>query len=266
MLYVVYHILGYRSHSRNRWRRHVFVVYHIERAGIGMKLFLGLDMETTGIDTKTCDILEVGAVLYDFDSHQPVVIINELITGTVTPEITELTGIRQEHLGLAGKDLKEVLTSLSPWYQTCQGVIAHNGLMFDQPVLYRHAQALGVHLPERPWIDSMIDFPYPPSTTSFRLSHIAADHGILNTNSHRAFSDVLTMLAITEKYDIDKAFELAQSPIVIVKAHVVYDNRELASKRRFRWNSSAKVWEKNMRRQAWEEQKNGWEFTSSIIG
>jgi len=231
-----------------------------------MKLFLGLDLETTGTDPKACEILEVGAVLYDFDTHQPVVIMDELIAGTVSPEITELTGIRQEHIELAGKDLKEVLTTLSRWYQTCQGVIAHNGTIFDQPVLYRHAEALGVPLPERIWVDSMTDFPYPPSTTSFKLSHIAADHGILNANSHRAFSDVLTMLAIVEKYNIDKAFELAQSPIVIVKAHVVYDNRELASKRRFHWNSSAKSWEKNMRRQAWEEQKNGWEFPSSIVG
>jgi len=243
------------------------VVSFDERIGTGMKLFLGLDLETTGTDPKTCEILEVGAVLYDFDTHQPVVIMDELITGTVSPEITELTGIRQEHLGLAGKDLKEVLTTLSVWHQTCQGVIAHNGLIFDQPVLYRHAEALGVPLPERIWIDTMMDLPFPPSMKSYNLGHLAYDHEIPPTFGHRALFDVLTMIRLVEKYNIDKAFELAQSPVVTVMAHVDFNNKDLAAVRKFHWNPApAKTWTRNMRRTAWAEQKSGWPFESSIIG
>ena len=42
-------------------------------------LLLGIDLETDGLDPKVNNILEVGAVLYDWDTKTPVQMLSEFI-------------------------------------------------------------------------------------------------------------------------------------------------------------------------------------------
>ena len=60
-----------------------------------MALILGIDVETTGFDEKTDEIIEVGMVLWHWDKKKPVLMANHLINPSIgiPDEITELTGI-----------------------------------------------------------------------------------------------------------------------------------------------------------------------------
>ncbi len=58
--------------------------------------------------------------------------------------------------------------------------------------------------------------------------------------SHRALFDVLTMLNILSKYNIDEIIKCAQSPLLRVTAHLDFDNKDLAIKSGFHWNKEKK--------------------------
>ncbi len=66
-----------------------------------MKL-LGIDVETTGLDTNNDRITEVGLVVWCTEKHAPLYLYNVNLLWPdmpeLTPEITALTGIDLEHL------------------------------------------------------------------------------------------------------------------------------------------------------------------------
>ncbi|WP_236715279.1 hypothetical protein [Leptospira interrogans] len=65
--------------------------------------------------------------------------------------------------------------------------------------------------------------------------------------SHRALFDVLTMLNILSKYNMDEIIQLAQTPLLRVTAHLDFDKKDLAIKSGFYWNKEKKIWAKVIR-------------------
>lgn len=211
-------------------------------------LLLGLDFETTGLDTKTCDVIEVGAVLWDPTRRVPLAMMSEFVSGPIVPsEITEITGIHQVDL-LLGQPIAAVRSSLLSLVEKANFIVAHNGTNFDRPIFERMIND------KVRWIDTSVDVPYPKHMTTRKLSHLAAEHGFANPFSHRAVFDVMTMLRVLSQYDIGPIIELSALPALTVVAEVSYDDREKVKARGYRWDGAKRRWSKIMKQPQLEKE------------
>ena len=208
-------------------------------------LILGLDLETSGLDKKECDILEFGAVLWHVEEKRPIKLFSQFnkdFQSEVPPEIEKLTGLNAFEIKKFGKSLRECLEELSFLMESAEFTIAHNGRNFDKPFLEENFKSIGLKMPEKVWIDTMIDLPYPDGMGTRKLSYLACEHGFVNPFPHRALTDVLSTLKILSHYDFEVVKEVAKSPLVQVIAQVSYDERHKPRQAGFRWDSERKYW------------------------
>jgi DNA polymerase III subunit epsilon len=187
-------------------------------------LVLGLDFESTDNDPQTCRITEIGAILFEIQSHQFVKVMSELIYAPdyaeSAPGAVESSGITDEMLIRWGSDAKRSLEVLLDLMQRADFIVAHNGLNFDQPLLSAEVARHGLLMPTVPWIDTLQDIPYPPKTTSKRLDHLVSDHNIPwdRRLSHRAVFDVAKMLLLLSAYDFEQILQYRNIPWVALRA------------------------------------------------
>lgn len=213
-------------------------------------LVLGLDLETTGLDWESDQIIEVGAVVWDTKNNRPVSLMNRLVDiggRELNPEIVELTGISNDDLDRFGISEEDALCELMDLAEHCDYVVAHNGTGFDRHFLDRALQKYDQSL-DMPWIDTLHDVPYRKDVKTRKLSYLAAEHKFLNPYSHRALFDVLTMMTVASEYDWQEIVELSQSPTLRVEAVVSYEERSKAKEAGFRWDAPNRVWIKDMKK------------------
>jgi DNA polymerase-3 subunit epsilon len=201
-----------------------------------MSVILGIDFETTGLDLANDRVTEVGLVLWDRTTKQPVSISGFFVKSDkeITPEITKLTGITKEMLDKFGRDEPTALSDIDSVIKQADYVIAHNGNDFDKPLLKNWYARSGNSLPDKLWLDSKTDLPEEAYGHSASLKYMACDHGFVY-EAHRAVSDVLAMLRILGQYDVDAVIETAKQPTVHVQALVTFDTNKLAKDRGYHW-------------------------------
>ena len=164
---------------------------------------LGFDVETTGLDTTSEYIIEVGAVLFDVDSvgnWTPLKGESFLIYEHSYPQLSELieslTGITDKILKLEGIPFHKAMAPVDELALEAEWVIAHNAI-FDKAMLLSQANRwnLSLHMLAMPWICSIQDLESNAGKTCKRLSHLALDYGVTVDPSvlHRATDDVTLM-------------------------------------------------------------------------
>lgn len=232
-----------------------------------MSLWLGLDLESTGLAVKEDRITEVGAVLWDHRAKKPVKIFHEFckIDKELSKEIVELTGITDEILLKFGKPFKTVAESLGEMFKHCTHVVCHNGTGFDRPIFEAECVRHNVAKWDRPWIDTSVDVPFPPNITVRKLSYLACEHGFVNPFAHRAVFDVMTMLKVLSCYDADEILRYAASPNLTIQAKVEYADRQKASSRGYRWNGETKQWLKTIKEFQLEKERAEAMFTVAVL-
>lgn len=210
-----------------------------------MATILGLDFETTGLDLENDRITEVGLVLWDIDTRQPIQISGFLVNTTkeITEEITALTGITRSVLDCFGWDEQKSFKTVYSAIQKADYVMAHNGNDFDRVLANNWGKRENQLLPDKVWIDTKTDLPQEAYGKSASLYYMAADHGFLY-DPHRAVSDVLAMLRILGKYDVSYVIDRAKQPTVHVQALVTFDTNKLAKERGYHWKPETKQWVK----------------------
>lgn len=227
-------------------------------------LLLGIDFETTGLDTKTLNLTEVGAVLWDTQLHRPIQLFNSLIHCPEVPaEITALNGLTADDCMKHGRPLEEVvgvLQGLVVKYLPAF-LVGHNCTNFDKLIFERFCTDIGVV----PWIDTSVDVPFPKSITTRKLSHLAAEHGFLNPFAHRALFDTMTMLRVLSHYDIEDVARSARTPNVTCIANVSYDDREKAKARGYRWDKGRGLWIKTMKQHQVEDEAKEAGFPVKVL-
>lgn len=213
---------------------------------------LGLDFETTGLDSTSCRVIEIGAVVWETDEKKPLAIMSELVRPdgfeTVPAEIVKITGITDEMIGQYAIPGKDGFVRLLKLMEGVDCVIAHNA-SFDRG--FFEAEVLRYGLPfdvnKIRWVDTMIDVPYPEEIQTRKLTYLAAEHGVLNNFAHRAVFDVLVMLRVLENYEIANVIERSNSPTMQVIAKVSFEEKDKAKGLGFRWNSKDKIWYKEFK-------------------
>ena len=218
-------------------------------------ILLSFDVETTGLDTANDRVIEFGAVLYStgqkkcLDNQGMLVQTDKIIT----QEITDITGITRSAVDNFGYTEGDAFNIIMQMMDSADAVIGYNVRRFDYAVLYNWAHRVGTTLPVKPWIDIFADLPWRVPVG--KLSHTAADHGILNLFPHSALADCQTTLAIANKYDPNMLLERAQSPVAILRSHQAQIDNDIVKKApfRFRWSPSKKWWWKAVKQQDLDE-------------
>jgi DNA polymerase-3 subunit epsilon len=217
-----------------------------------MTALLILDTETTGLDPKKDELIEIGAVLYDA-AIGAIVESRSLLVGAKSNAAEHINRIpvallqsgwattREEAVGCIC-DMVELGKSQYP--DRCY-IVAHN-VDFDRKWL--------PELAEETWLCTLRDVEWPrlslggPGGSLASLA-LAYDVGIVR--AHRALEDCLTLAAVLSRVyelegDLQGWLELALEPKVEVIADVSYQRRELAKAAGFSWNGDRKVWWRNV--------------------
>lgn len=212
-------------------------------------ILLSIDFETTGVDVINDRVIEFGAVLYSTAQRKCLDNQGMLVKTdkTISPEITGITGIYPQAVVKFGYDDENILDIILEMAESADHYIGYNCRRFDRQVLFNWANRLGRIVPDKLWIDLFADLPWQVPVG--KLSHTAADHGILNLFPHSALSDCQTVLAISQKYSDELLVQRAQSPITILHSLQSRGENDLVKKMKFRWNPGKTVWWKAVKEQ-----------------
>jgi DNA polymerase-3 subunit epsilon len=199
---------------------------------------LALDFETSGLSLAEDRVIEVGMVIYDIELKQSVRHYGFLVKPDtdIDPkhwaEAEKIHGIAWDTVNQYGMPDPTALRQVLTYYDMADILLAHNGNVFDRPMLEAWATRYSIPLNKKLWIDTRTDLPRP---LTGKLIYLAAEYGFVNPFPHRALCDAMTMLRILENFDIDAVIERAKIPNIMVQALVSYGDREKAKERGYQW-------------------------------
>lgn len=172
---------------------------------------LYLDCETTGLDTDTCEIIELAAVRFHFTRTGLILRTTAVFSGFEQPcapipaEITELTGITDDMV--RGQHLPDAY--VRALVHGVSLVVAHNA-EFDRPVIERRFP--GLFEPVR-WGCSFRDVPWAKyGVVGGKLEHIAMMACGVFYEAHRALDDVHAGLHVLATAERQEAMALEDIP------------------------------------------------------
>jgi len=205
------------------------------------RLGIVLDVETTGLDPATDEIIELAMVPFTYALDGRVLAVHEPFerlrqpSSPISPEITRITGI--DDAMVAGKtiDADEVATFAAP----AALIIAHNA-GFDR----RFAERLSEVFTTKAWACSMSQVPWvEEGCAGAKLTYIAADLGLFY-DGHRAAHDchatleVLTRpLPTSGETGLSKLLAAARTPAWRIWAEgSPFEFKDALKARGYRWN------------------------------
>ncbi len=177
--------------------------------------YVVFDLETSGAwngahQTSDIEILQIAAQRYqDFTP------VGEPFVSFIKPDrpisarITHLTRIRMEEVAEA-PEAREVLSRFFEEYAVGLPLIAHNGALFDGPVLQQVTQRIGYHIPGQwlvldtlPLARALLPLGTPSPVhglplENHRLSTLARFYGCEVSGAHRADVDILMLGGVVQ--------------------------------------------------------------------
>lgn len=178
------------------------------------------DFETTGLDAESCEIIEVGIVLYnDWEPTE----YNWLVrpSSRLPKKIIEITGITDELLQREGQPLTRVAAESWRIFSSVDAWCAHND-DFDIAFLRQHIKPLAADYFEPARIDTLklADRWFPKRELKSRsLGALAQHFGHRNENAHRATDDARVtgqvLKSMCEMFDVTLEQLVDGSPLPI---------------------------------------------------
>jgi DNA polymerase-3 subunit epsilon len=231
-------------------------------------LICGIDFEATSLDTKQARIVEIGAVLWDTQAQMPMRLYSTLVDPEmeIPQETTEITGITDAMIQCHAVSENYAIEALRDMANSADYCMAHYGTLYDFPLWTETLKRLDLEDETmHPWIDLAVDVKFPTNITTRNLRHLAAEHDFLNPFSHRALTDVLTMLKVASHYEWSAIIARAKEPTLFVQALVDFKTNQKAKDFQFRWHPDSKRWWKAMKASDFEAEKSKWEFQYNML-
>jgi len=223
---------------------------------LDLKTVLILDTETTGLSPEDSQVIEVGAILFEVQDHRSTLAQVSFLLPCLSNPVESINKIPQglTQKGLMVQDKAQAL--FLEMAERCDAYVAHNAAFdrkwFDivgenkQPDIYAQ-----VSLPDRPWICSMEDIPWPKELglkPRPGLKDVALAHEVPVWAAHRALTDCIYLAQVFERRgDVRELLTRALEPRFLYKALVSYDDRQLAKDAGFQWNEPVpKAWTRRL--------------------
>jgi hypothetical protein len=192
---------------------------------------LGFDLETQGLDTRITNITEIGASLYEVDPTKNEwraygIPFSKICWEESYPlqaqEVVDLTGLTDSLLKSKGVPPREALCYVVKSHiERADVILAHNA-SFDKAVLEAACERYFVDLPDKEWVCTLRNFPWPAKYACKKLGHLGWEHGLDAPAStlHRALDDVELMLKLVQRYDFHEVLKYARTPWVYLRGEV----------------------------------------------
>lgn len=208
------------------------------------KVGIILDTETTGLDPRADQIIELAMLAFEYDERDQVCRVRERYQSfndpgrPIPPEVTQLTGITDDMV--AGHSID--LASVERMAETAVIVIAHNAA-FDR----RFAERLHPILGKRAWGCSLSEIPWSDAgIRSAKLEYLGMCFSLFH-DGHRAIADCEILLEIlsrpfpaADKPTLGMLLDAARKPSVRIWAlNSPYDLKDLLKARGYRWNDGS---------------------------
>lgn len=203
-----------------------------------------LDLETTGLDPKTDEIIEIGMVPFDYDVGGQIVSVGAPFSRLrqpskpIPPEITKVTGITDAMVEGQAIDPAEV----DAFIGEAALIIAHNAA-FDR----RFAERFCPGFVAKPWACSFSQIDWKGAGhESGKLAFLAAAYGFFH-DGHRAHHDCLATLEIlgaplagTDGTGLQAFLVAARKTTVRIFAeNAPFELKDVLKARGYRWNGEA---------------------------
>ena len=219
--------------------------------GVVCRTALFVDVETTGLDPQSDEIIELAMVRFSYGPDGTIYSVEEAFQGlrepsiVITPEITRLTGIDQNMVAGHAINPAEIAALVEP----ADLILAHNAA-FDRKFLERFCDTF-VH---KPWActQSQIDWK-SESFEGTRLGYLAQGAGFFY-DRHRALNDcyaaiALLALPLPQSGTATLAALLAvarKAQVRLFATQAPFDMKDRLRARGYRWNGEghgpARAW------------------------
>jgi DNA polymerase-3 subunit epsilon len=222
-------------------RRFEGCTLHRDADAATLKRGVFLDTETTGVDPRRDEIIELAIVPFDYDPEgrlravgAPFVALRQP-SQPIPPEITQITGITNAMAAGQSIDPDQVAAFIAPAV-----VIAAHNAAFDRPFVERLCEAFKV----KAWACSMSQVDWAgQGFEGTKLAYLASQCGFF-FDGHRAENDCLAGLEIlarplaTGRTALAHMLDAARTPSWrIVADRAPYEMKDQLKARGYRWNS-----------------------------
>ena len=211
-----------------------------------------IDTETTGLDPDTCKIIEIGLVVFEYDSvtGQPIHVIGsygglEDPGHPLSEETIEITGITDAMVAGQRIDDDRVIALIA----NASIVIAHNA-NFDRPFLENRLPVFA----SLPWGCSLSDIDWGlEKLGSRKLDYIAFQMGFF-FGAHRAEEDCQALLEILAR-PLPVSGQAGLKPLLDRLPNISYTvfalkspfaTKDALKARQYRWDAEGKVWHRTL--------------------
>jgi len=208
-----------------------------------------IDTETNGLDPDTCQILEIGCVLYDVDSHAILSQYSDIVDDATENAVEAINGIAPALLPL-GRPPIYVLGRVGELVFRADLIVAHNA-SFDRGFMdAMQRRFLGLPVLNRPWLCTLEDVEFPIKSGR-KLIEIAVAHGVPITDAHRALPDCVTLAKIFFRchelgHDVPEMIRRGLRPKVTLQGKHAFGQNDRAREAGFSWVGDKKAWLKRV--------------------
>lgn len=212
--------------------------------GANLRRGLFVDVETTGLDTTRCEIIELAMVPFTYGLDGQIFEIGEAYnqlrepSQPIPPQVTAITGLTDEMVAGKQIDPAEVAAFAAP----SALVVAHNAA-FDRRVLERFCDVFTT----KPWACSMSQVSWAEEGfEGVKLSYLAAGAGFFY-DKHRAVHDCLAAVELlarplprSGRPALQLLLERARTPTWRIWAeNSPFEFKDTLKARGYRWNGEA---------------------------
>ena len=157
------------------------------------RVLVAVDLETTGYEAETEEIIEIGAIRLTVSPDGAVTLGERFLTFAdpgrpLTPPILRLTGIRDEDLRNAPSSQEAVALFVTFAFRHGPPCFVGHNVGFDVSFLERAGMPMGTATLDTAELASIL----LPSASSYALQRLAADAAIVPDAAHRALDDAIT--------------------------------------------------------------------------
>ncbi len=202
-----------------------------------------LDLETTGIDPKSAEIIEVGVLQFVWEpSTKSCKFLNAFSflrqpSHPIPSEITRITGIDDAMVVGQKMDWQKLQSCID----SSDTLIAHN-VDFDRGFLTGCGE---LDLEDCHWACSVAHIDWRAKGFGSRaLNYLAADHGFVNPFAHRAMFDCATTFRLVSPHFSELYKRSLEKEFWIHATGAAFEKKDLLKNHHYRWDRDRRVWKK----------------------